>query len=76
MSENLPVISGQKFVRFFLERGFVKKRQTGSHIILRKEGIKRSLVIPNYRELGADIILNNLKTAGISRNEFKSAFTT
>ncbi|MGI9306077.1 MAG: type II toxin-antitoxin system HicA family toxin [Gammaproteobacteria bacterium] len=70
MDGKLPVIGGRAFVRFFLARGFVKKRQTGSHIILTKAGIKRPLVVPNYKQLSDDIIFSNLKTAGISREEF------
>ena len=70
MSKKLPSISGKKLVHFLLSRGFEKKRQKGSHIILKKKGIKRSLVVPNYKELSEDVVLNNLKTARISREEF------
>jgi len=38
-----------------------------------KAGVTRPLVIPNYPELSTDIILSNLKTAGISRKDFTAA---
>ncbi|MDA8003168.1 MAG: type II toxin-antitoxin system HicA family toxin [Alphaproteobacteria bacterium] len=61
-------------VKFFLDRGFRKKPQKkGSHTILTKNGIVRPLVIPNYKELDIRIIRNNLKTAGISEEEFIAA---
>lgn len=72
MGEKLHICGGKEFVRFFLGRGFVKRSQKGSHIVLKKKG-KRPLVIPDYKELSAGIILNNLKTAGISRGEFNRA---
>ncbi len=69
-NEKLIAVSGKALVRFFLKQGFIKKRQKGSHIILKKTGITRPLVIPDYKELSHDIILNNLKTAGISKAKF------
>jgi hypothetical protein len=35
-----------------------------------KAGIARPVVIPTYREVPVFIIRNNLKTAGISRDEY------
>ncbi|MDA7990170.1 MAG: type II toxin-antitoxin system HicA family toxin [Gammaproteobacteria bacterium] len=69
----LPLISAKKFVKFFLARGFDKDRQSGSHIIMTKKGIARPLVIPNYKELDYDHILNNLDIAGITREEYIDA---
>ena len=37
---------------------------------MRKAGCIRPLIIPDYREVPIFIILNNLRTAGISREEF------
>jgi len=66
----LPVVSGRELVKFFEKRGFEKARQRGSHIIMEKAGVNRSVVIPDHRELNANIVLGNLRTAGISRSDF------
>lgn len=73
MGEKLHAVSGKEFARFLEKRGFKRERQTGSHIILFKSGIKRSLVVPDYKRLPEFIVLNNLKTAGISREEYHRA---
>ena len=54
----------------FLAAGFRFKRQEGSHRAYVKEGIARPVVIPTYSEVPIFIIRNNLKTAGISRDEY------
>ena len=54
----------------FLAAGFRFKRQEGSHRAYVKEGIARPVVIPTYGEVPVFIIRNNLKTAGISRDEY------
>jgi len=69
----LPVVSGRELVKFFQTQGFEKARQRGSHIIMEKAGVGRAAVIPNYRELPPNIILGNLKTAGLSRKDFVDA---
>ncbi len=56
--------------RVFLAAGFRFARQEGSHRSYLKEGIVRPVVIPTYREVPVFIIRNNLKTAGISRDEY------
>jgi predicted RNA binding protein YcfA (HicA-like mRNA interferase family) len=56
--------------RIFLASGFKFARQEGSHRSYTKPGISRPLVIPTYDEVPVSIIKNNLKTAGISREEY------
>ena len=36
----LPIISGMKAIKVFSKAGWVPHRQVGSHVVLRKEGIK------------------------------------
>jgi predicted RNA binding protein YcfA (HicA-like mRNA interferase family) len=45
-------------------------RQEGSHRSYVKPGIPRPIVIPIYGEVPVSIIRTNLKTAGISRQEY------
>jgi predicted RNA binding protein YcfA (HicA-like mRNA interferase family) len=54
----------------FLSAGFQFARQEGSHRAYTKPGISRPIVIPMYDEVPISIIKNNLKTAGISREEY------
>jgi predicted RNA binding protein YcfA (HicA-like mRNA interferase family) len=56
--------------KVFLSVGFRFVRQEGSHRSYTKPGIPRPIVIPTYDEVPVSIIRNNLKTAGISREEY------
>jgi predicted RNA binding protein YcfA (HicA-like mRNA interferase family) len=56
--------------KVFLAAGFRFVRQQGSHRSYIKEGISRPVVIPTYDEVPVSIIRNNLRTAGISRDEY------
>ncbi len=60
----------RKLVRVFEKAGFVLDRTEGDHLIYVKRGIKRPIVIPMYRDVPVFIIKNNLKVAGITREEF------
>jgi predicted RNA binding protein YcfA (HicA-like mRNA interferase family) len=56
--------------KVFLAAGFRFARQEGSHRAYIKPGISRPIVIPTYDEIPVAIIRNNLRTAGISRDEY------
>ena len=56
----------------FLAAGFRFVRQQGSQRSYVKPGSARPVVIPTYEEIPVSIIRNNLKTAGISRDEYFS----
>ena len=56
--------------KVFLAAGFRFARQQGSHRSYVKAGVLRPVVIPTYDEVPVAIIHNNLKTAGISREEY------
>jgi predicted RNA binding protein YcfA (HicA-like mRNA interferase family) len=53
--------------RIFLAAGF---QLEGSHRSYVKSGLARPVVIPVYHEAPVFIIRNNLRTAGISRDEY------
>jgi predicted RNA binding protein YcfA (HicA-like mRNA interferase family) len=63
-------VDWQTLERVFLAAGFRFVRQAGSHRSYVKAGLPRPVVIPTYREVPVFIIRNNLKTAGISRDEY------
>ncbi len=56
--------------RVFLASGFRFARQEGSHRSYLKDGVVRPVVIPTYDQVPVSIIRNNLKTAGIARDEY------
>ena len=53
-----------------VEAGFRFVRQEGSHRSYVKNGVARPVVIPAYKDVPVFIIRNNLKTAGLSRDEY------
>lgn len=63
-------VNWQVLEKVFLAAGFRFVRQSGSHRSYFKAGIARPVVIPAYDEVPVAIIRNNLKTAGISRDEY------
>ena len=46
------------------------KRKKGSHHILTYPTAKRAVVIPEYTEVDTDIIKNNMRTVGMTRDEY------
>jgi len=69
MSHIAPV-HYKKLVRVFELSGFVLDRIEGDHLVYVKEGIKRPVVIPTYKQVPVFIIKNNLRSARISREEY------
>ena len=63
-------VEWQRLERVFLAVGFRFVRQEGSHRSHVRPGVARPVVIPAYREVPVFIIRNNLKTAGVSRDEY------
>ena len=68
----LPVISGEKAIKAFLNAGFVKVRQRGSHVRLEKiEGndiIK--LTVPLHNPMKKGTLSRLIKDAGLTIDEF------
>ncbi len=52
--------------------GFKCVRTEGDHFVYTKEGVARPVVIPDWHEVPVFIIKNNLRTAGITREEYFS----
>ena len=63
-------VDWKTLVRVFELYGCEYKRKKGSHHILICPGAKRAEVIPEYNEIDVDIIRNNMKTAGMTREEY------
>ena len=63
-------IHWRKLLKVFEMAGCILVGTTGDHLQLKKEGARRRIVIPKYRDIPVFIIENNLKTAGISRTQY------
>ncbi len=57
-------------LRIFELFGCHYKRKEGSHHILTCPGAKRAVVIPEYEEIDLDIIKGNMRTVGMSREQY------
>ncbi|MGQ0634628.1 MAG: type II toxin-antitoxin system HicA family toxin [Planctomycetaceae bacterium] len=68
----LPAVSARDAVRAFKQMGFVEDHQTGSHLILKKEGHEFLLSVPMHsgRNLKRGTLNGLIKAAGCTRDEF------
>lgn len=60
----------RKLAKVFEKKGFQYLRTKGDHLVYSKKGIIRPIIIPMYKEIPEFIIIRNLKTAGITREEY------
>jgi len=58
------------FERFLVEVGCVLKRREASHRLYWKEGMHRPIVLQGKGNVPVFIIVNNLRTLGVSREEY------
>jgi predicted RNA binding protein YcfA (HicA-like mRNA interferase family) len=70
MPPRITPVDWRALVRVFEADGFVQDGIRGSHIRLTKPSILRPVIIPKYDEISADIILSNMRTAGMSRDRY------
>ncbi len=70
MARRITPVHWKVLEKIFLASGFTFARQEGSHRSYTKQGVARPVVIPTYDEVPVAIIRNNMKTAGISRDEY------
>jgi predicted RNA binding protein YcfA (HicA-like mRNA interferase family) len=59
-------------VKLFEKYGCIFVRQKGDHMIFHHKNAKRAVVIPKYDEIPVTVILNNMKTVGMTREEYLS----
>ena len=71
MSRIIP-IDYKNLLKLFQKFGCQYKRKEGSHHILIFPGAKRAVVIPEYNEIDVEIIKNNMRTVGMSREQYFS----
>jgi predicted RNA binding protein YcfA (HicA-like mRNA interferase family) len=66
----LPKISGRDCVNALNRAGFYRKRQKGSHIILRRDDPFAQLVVPDHKELDRGTLRAIIRQAGLSVEQF------
>jgi predicted RNA binding protein YcfA (HicA-like mRNA interferase family) len=67
----LPRISGRECVKALTKAGFYVKRQTGSHIVLRRDDPFGQLVVPDHDEPDRGTLRAIIRQAGLSMAEFE-----
>jgi predicted RNA binding protein YcfA (HicA-like mRNA interferase family) len=63
-------VSGVEAVRALKRLGFVQLRQTGSHLILRKD--QRTVVVPQHKPLKPGTLKGIIEQAGSTLEQFKA----
>ena len=66
----LARIHWKKFEKFLLAVGCEFVSEEGDHRKYHKPGILRPVIIPREKSIPQFIILNNLRTLGVSREEY------
>lgn len=71
MSDRLPQVTPQELVRALERLGFIVRRQTGSHLILRHPATKRIASVPMHsRDVKRPLLFGILKQAMVSNEDF------
>jgi len=68
----LTAIHWKVLACIFEKAGFTlsKNQGKGSHTVYHRKDCLRPVIIPRYKEIDKDIILNNMRTAEMSREEY------
>jgi predicted RNA binding protein YcfA (HicA-like mRNA interferase family) len=70
MTSRITPVDWKTLIKVFEAFGCLYKRKQGSHHILSYPNAKRAVVIPEYDELDIEIIRNNMKTVGMTREQY------
>jgi predicted RNA binding protein YcfA (HicA-like mRNA interferase family) len=63
-------ISGRDAVKAFGRAGWLARGQTGSHLVLTKEGVRANLTIPLHSELAPGTLRALIRVSGLTVDEF------
>ncbi|MCC7490432.1 MAG: type II toxin-antitoxin system HicA family toxin [Gammaproteobacteria bacterium] len=66
----LPRVSGRQCVAALEMAGFTRRRQHGSHIVLRRDEPFAQVVVPDHQELDRGTLRAILRHADVSVEEF------
>ncbi len=57
-------------IKIFEKFGCLYSRTKGDHVIYHYPGAIRPTIIPKYKEVPTFVIRNNMRTIGMTRNEY------
>jgi predicted RNA binding protein YcfA (HicA-like mRNA interferase family) len=68
----LRVLSAREICRILQEHGFVKSRQSGSHIVMRKQTTDggRTVIVPNHVEIRRGTLKSIIEQSGLQHSLF------
>jgi len=69
----LPVLSGREVVKVFESFGWEVVRQSGSHIIMTKEGELVTLSVPDHKEVAKGTLRSLIRAANMTVHQFVKA---
>ncbi|HEX8634345.1 MAG TPA: type II toxin-antitoxin system HicA family toxin [Pyrinomonadaceae bacterium] len=70
---SLPVLSGREVVKVFASFGWEASRQSGSHIIMTKNGETTTLSIPDHKEVAKGTLRSLIRAANLTVDEFTAS---
>jgi len=70
----LPKASGSSHAKAFCSVGWIKRRQSGSHIILSKPGVPALLSIPDHNEVRMGTLMHLVRIAGLTDEKYRQIF--
>ncbi len=62
--------------KIFEKYGCIYSRTKGDHMVYHYPGAVRPVVIPKYKEVPAFVIRNNMRTIGMTRDEYFALLET
>ena len=66
----LPTLSGTEVVKAFERLGWEFSRQSGSHMVMTKDGEMASLSIPKHKEVARGTLRSLIRSANLTAEEF------
>ncbi len=73
MSQRLPTLTPAELIKTLEKAGFNIVQQSGSHVIMHKEGLLRPIAIPKHpKALKRNLQHRIIKEAGFTAKEFSS----
>lgn len=75
--QKLPQLSGKELIKILSKAGFKPIRQKGSHVFLIKETPERKFttVVPLHTEIDKGTLLEIIRQAGLTRDEFGNYYS-
>jgi predicted RNA binding protein YcfA (HicA-like mRNA interferase family) len=75
VKEDLPVMKPKEVIAALEKVGFELRRQTGSHAIMYKPGVRYPVSIPQHpKDLPKGTLRAIIREAGLTRDEFLKLF--